>query len=155
MRTASFSLLTGRPQKPSSTATQEMAADLDHQKDQKLDEDKAETTACLQALKEQLDGLSSAITARMDTMEAAMRAIADKPAPTISAPPAEPPAINIPPMPSYKKEIDQINATLGVLIARAPLPTKPSKPSKPSEISFDVQRNGLGDVVSIIARRTQ
>jgi hypothetical protein len=154
MKPASFSLLTGRPRKPSSTAAAKPSADLDREDEQQPDGDTAETTACLLSLKEQIDGLTSAITARMDTMEASMRAIADKPTPTISVPPpAAMPPINIPPMPSYKKELDQINKTLGVLIARATPPATDTSP--PPEISFDVLRNGLGDVVSVIARKSQ
>jgi hypothetical protein len=151
MRTASFSLLTGRPIAPTRKASNEPDPIVEPQEEQRRDDDKAEAAAFLQALKEQLDGLASALNARMDTMEVSMKAIADKPAPTITVPtPVPPPTINIPPMPSYKKEIDQINATLAVLIARTtPIPNS----SPPTKISFDVVRNGLGDVVSLIARR--
>jgi hypothetical protein len=152
MKPASFSLLTGRPKIPSAKASNEPVSIADDPEDQEPEDNKAETTACLQALKEQLDGLATALTARMDTMEATMKAIADKPVPTISAPPSEPPTINIPAMPSYKKEFEQISTALGVLIARNPLP---AKRAAPSEISFDVQKNGLGEVVAVIARRTQ
>lgn len=106
----------------------------------------------LDAMKGLIADLTTQMQTRLGALDKGIGAIMAKPDPVITMPPpVVQPIVSTPAAPSYKKEIDQINATLAVLIARTtPIPNS----SPPTEISFDVVKNGLGEVVSLIARRT-